>query len=64
MIIINDLDLYNYHEFMEKILHKVFRLYIKQNVFIVELKHILGMLTDDNGDSLSLEQELKIFYRV
>jgi hypothetical protein len=40
---------------MEKILTKVFRTYIKQSVFIVELKHILGMLTDDNGEILSLE---------
>jgi len=34
---------------MEKILTKLCRICIKQNVFVVELRHILGMIIDDEG---------------
>ena len=57
-------DLYNYYEFFEKILNKVFKVFIKQMVFAVEFRHIFGMVIDDDGKSLPLEEELKIFKRV
>lgn len=56
--------MYNYYEFAEKILYKLFRLCIKQHVFIVELRHIVGMFTDDDGNILSIEKEMEMFYRV
>lgn len=58
------LDLYNYYEFIEKILAKVFKIFIKQQVFVVELRHIFGMIIDDDGKQLTVKQELDIFDRV
>lgn len=49
------LDLYNYFEFMEKILYKIFRIMIKQHVFVVEMRHILGMILDDDGLPIPLQ---------
>ena len=57
-------DLYNYYEFIEKIMYKVFRMFIKQLVFIVEIKYIFGMIIDDDGKPLPLKDELDIFKRV
>lgn len=58
------IDLYNYHEFFEKIIGKVCRVFIKQNVFALELRHIFGMVIDDNGNQIPLEEEIAIFERV
>jgi hypothetical protein len=56
-------QLYNYAEFFEKILLKVSKNYIKENVTVVEYRHIFGFLFDENGP-ISLEKEIDIFYRV
>jgi hypothetical protein len=58
------LELYNYYEFFEKILFKVCKIFIKQNVFIIELRHIFGMMTDDDARHLTVEEELVIYHRV
>lgn len=47
-------DLYNYAEFFEKILYKVFKVFIKEMVFVLELRHIFGMVIDDDGKPISL----------
>lgn len=57
-------DLYNYHEFFEKILYKIFMVAIEETVFVLELRHIFGMLIDDDGNSLSVKDEMKIILRV
>lgn len=56
-------ELYNYAEFFEKILHRVCKNLLKQNVTVVEFKQIFGMVFDEDG-FLSLERELAIFERV
>jgi hypothetical protein len=33
-------------------------------VFVVELRHIFGMVIDDDGKQVGLQEELKIFHRV
>jgi len=48
------LELYNYHEFFEKILFKVCKIFIKQLVFILELRHVFGMMIDDDGKKLTV----------
>lgn len=57
-------DLYNYKEFFEKILLKVCKLFIKQLVFILELRHIFGMISTDTQRSISIAEEVEIFQRV
>ena len=57
-------DLYNYYEFFEKILFKVCRIFLKQQVFILELRHIFGMIIDDNGKKVGVANEVAIFKRV
>lgn len=61
---ISYLDLYNYAEFFEKILFKVFKVFIKEMVFVLELRHIFGMVIDDDGAPIGLIEEIKIFQRV
>jgi hypothetical protein len=56
--------LYNYYEFFEKILFKVCKVFIKECVFVLELRHIFGMVIDDDGKPLELHEEIKIFHRV
>lgn len=58
------LELYNYFEFFEKILFKVCKLFIKQMVFVVEMRHVFGMIIDDQGNKLSTEEEIAIYHRV
>ena len=55
--------LYNYAAFFERILYRVSKDYLKENVTIVELRHILGNIFDEEG-FLSVERELEIFHRV
>jgi hypothetical protein len=58
------LDLYNYEEFFEKILLKVCKVFIKQMVSVLELRHIFGMIIDDDGKPITPDQEILIFERV
>jgi len=57
-------DLYNYVEFFEKIFYKVCKVFIKEMVFVLELRHIFGMVIDDDGNSIGVQEEMKIFQRV
>lgn len=56
--------MYNYAEFFEKILFKVCKVFIKQMVSVLELRHIFGMVIDDDGKPVGTEAELEIFERV
>jgi hypothetical protein len=58
------LELYNYYEFFERILLKVCRLFIKQLVFVLEVRHVFGMIFDDEGLQLPVEREMEIYHRV
>lgn len=58
------LELYNYYEFFEKILYKVCKLFIKQMVFVLELRHVYGMMIDDDGRQLTVAEEMAIYHRV
>lgn len=62
--IILSIDLYNYEEFFEKILFKICKVYIKEMVFVLELRHIFGMVINDDGNPIGVEKELEIFERV
>ena len=57
-------SLFCYDEFFERILHKVCREYVRELVTVMEFKHELGTLYNQNGDKLSIKQELAIFHRV
>ena len=54
-------QLYNYKPFFERILYRVTRDLINEMVTVVEYRHILGCLFDDDGNQIPLEQELAIF---
>ena len=56
-------DLYNYAPFFEKILYRACKNYIKEQVIVVEYRHIFGMVFDDDHNMLPVEQELDIFVR-
>lgn len=58
------LELYNYYEFFEKILLKVCKLFIKQMVTVLELRHVFGMMIDDDGNKLTVAQEMAIYHKV
>lgn len=51
---IDIIELYNNYEFFEKILYKVFKVFIKEMVFVLELRHIFGMVIDDNGKPIGV----------
>ena len=56
--------MYNYYEFFEKILFKVCKVFIKQMVSVLEIRHIFGFVIDDDGQPVALEEEINIFERV
>lgn len=56
--------LYHYAHFFEKILYRVCKDYIKEMVTVVEFRHIFGWLVDDDGNYLSLEEEIAVFEKV
>ncbi len=58
------LELYNYHEFFERILFKVCKLFVKQMVTVLELRHVFGMIFDDEGKIIPVAEELAIYDRV
>lgn len=58
------LQLYCYAPFFEKILYRVSKDYIKEMVTVVEYRHIFGSLFNDDGENLSLEDELAIFAKI
>jgi hypothetical protein len=48
-------DLYNYEPFFEKILYKVSKNYLKEMVTVIEIRHIFGMIFDDDHNSIPLK---------
>lgn len=51
-------------EFFQHLLHDVLRTCTKKNVLIVELRHQLGTIFDQNNKLLSIKQEIDIFEHV
>lgn len=49
-----------YKEFFRQIVHEVLKKCSEQNILVVELRHIFGMLFDDDRRPVSLEEELAI----
>ena len=43
---------------------RVCRIFIAQNVFVVELRHIFCRLVDDQEQFISLEKEMAMFHKV
>ena len=56
--------MYNYAGFFERILFKSCKVFIKEKVTVVEYRHIFGMVIDDDGNPIGVEEEMKIFRRV
>ena len=57
-------QLYNYYDFFKRILYRFTRDFMMENVMIIEYRHIFGCLFDDDGNTLSLDDELAIFHEV
>ena len=57
-------DLYNYAPFFEKICYKVCKSALKEMVTVVEVRHIFGMVFDDDHKPITLKDEIAIFQRV
>ena len=57
-------DLGKYYKFFKILLKSNLEECIKQNVFIVELRHISGMLFDDDRNSIPFPGELEIIEEV
>lgn len=55
--------LYNYKPFFERILYRVTRNFMNELVTVVEYRHIIGCLFDDDGKTIPLEEELEIFQK-
>lgn len=56
--------LYCYAPFFEKILYRVTKDYIKECCTIIEYRHILGCLFDDDGKQVPVEEEMAIFEKM
>lgn len=54
-------DLGKYHKFFKILLEEIFVKCAKQKIYIVELRHIVGLVFDDDRKALSLYDELAIF---
>lgn len=53
-------ELGKYYKFFKILLQATIDSCLKQNVFAIELRHISGMLFDDNRVSMSFSQEMDI----
>ena len=42
-------ELYNYKHFFLKVLYRAMKEYIREQVTIVEVRHVFGCLFDENG---------------
>lgn len=56
--------LISYHYFFEKVLYHVCRQFLKETVTVVELRHTFGLIYDDDGNFISLDDEMQLFVRV
>ena len=55
--------LFSYAPFFERILYRVCKDYSNELVTVMEFKHTFGGLYDENGNTLSLKQELAIIQK-
>jgi hypothetical protein len=55
------LDLGKYKEFFKLILEEILIKCYLQKIYVVELRHIAGLLFDDDRVQVPLEEELSIF---
>ncbi len=62
--ILKFLDLGKYYEFFKLLITDVLRKCVAQNIFVVELRHIFGMLFDEDRKPIGLEQELIIIQEI
>ena len=53
--------LYNYYLFFEQVILNLFQSLINENVIIVEIRHVLGRVLDDNEKFMSVKEEILIF---
>ncbi len=60
--LINDIG--KYQEFFKKIIHEVLSKCAKQNIFVVELRHMFGMLFDEERKPVPVEEELRIIQEI
>lgn len=58
-----NLELYNYACFFERLLYRVCKDLVDQMVVVVEFKHIFGCVFNEQG-TLNLKDEIAIFERV
>ena len=54
-------NLYHYKPFFERILYRVTRNFVDEMVTVVEYRHIIGGVFDDDGNVIPLSEELAIF---
>lgn len=57
-------ELGKYHKFFRILLKETIKSCTEQNIFVVELRHISGMLFDDQRKPMGLLEELKIIQEV
>lgn len=58
------MQIYNFHEFFEKILMAVLKSCVKEHVYIIELRHIFGFVFNEKHEPIGVEEEMKIFDKV
>ena len=54
-------DLGKYKEFFKLLLEEILKKCFAQKIYVVELRHIAGLLFDDDHEAVPLEEELSIF---
>ena len=59
-----NVDLGKYYKFFKLLLKEVLQQCVSQNVFVVELRHIFGMLFDDDRNLIGLEKELELIQEI
>ena len=58
---IKKVDLGKYKEFFKLLLEEILKKCFAQKIYVVELRHIAGLLFDDDHEAVPLEEELSIF---
>ncbi len=53
-------ELGKFHRFFRKLLNRIFTKCAEQNLYVIELRHISGMVYDDNKRRLDIEEELQL----
>ncbi len=47
-------------EFFKLLMHEIFKRAVDENIFVVELRHTLGTIFDQERKAIPIEEELKI----